>query len=59
MNVLKIAQEAGMAVLLEAQIGRQSYSSVSGSEDALRRFAEAIRIATLRELGSHTAVAQR
>ncbi|MFM0478796.1 hypothetical protein PQR29_00485 [Paraburkholderia strydomiana] len=59
MDVLKIAQEAGMAVLLEAQIGRQSYSSVSGSEDALRRFAEAIRMATVRELGPHIVVRAR
>ncbi|UEP33217.1 MULTISPECIES: hypothetical protein [unclassified Burkholderia] len=50
MDVLRVAQEAGLAVLLEARIGRQEYSSVSGSKDALLRFAEAIRTATVQEL---------
>ncbi|MFM0627891.1 hypothetical protein [Paraburkholderia xenovorans] len=51
MDVLRVAQEAGLAVLLEARIGQQEYSSVSGSKDALLRFAEAIRVAMVEELG--------
>lgn len=49
MDVLKIAREAGLAVLLEGRIGQQNYSSVSGSQDALLRFVKAIRIETLHE----------
>jgi hypothetical protein len=43
MDVLKIAEEAGLSVLLDGRIGRQEYTSVSGSVAALLRFAEAIR----------------
>ncbi|WP_175825103.1 hypothetical protein [Burkholderia sp. Bp9031] len=45
-----MAQEAGLAVLLEGRIGQQEYSSVSGSKDALLRFAQAIRVAMVQEL---------
>ncbi len=47
MNVLDKVREAGMAVLLEACIGRQQFHSVTGSCAALERFAEACRIASL------------
>ncbi|MFP3505105.1 hypothetical protein [Burkholderia sp. SIMBA_062] len=50
MDVLRMAQQAGLAVLLEARIGQQEYSSVSGSKDALLRFAQAIRVAMVQEL---------
>lgn len=49
MDVLKIAREAGLAVLLEARIGQQDCSSVSGSKDALLCFVKAIRVATTKE----------
>ncbi|MFP3554122.1 hypothetical protein SB861_25945 [Paraburkholderia sp. SIMBA_049] len=47
MNVLDKAREAGMAVLLDACIGRQQFHSVMGSCAALERFAEACRKASL------------
>ena len=47
MNVLDKAREAGMAVLLDACIGRQQFHSVTGSCAALERFAEACRNASL------------
>jgi len=47
MNVLDKAREAGMAVLLDACIGRQQFHSVTGSCAALERFAEACRTASL------------
>ncbi|WP_155420201.1 hypothetical protein [Burkholderia cepacia] len=50
MDVMKIARESGLAVLLEARIGEQEYSSVSGSRDALLCFVKAIRIETMQEL---------
>lgn len=53
MDVLKIAREAGLAVLLEGRIGQQEYSSVSGSKDALLRFVTAIGIATVQERRLH------
>lgn len=49
MDVLEIARDAGLAVLLEARVGQQTYSSVSGSVEALLRFAEAIRMATVQQ----------
>lgn len=49
MDVLRMARESGLAVILDGRIGRQEYSSVSGSTDALKRFAEAVRLATLRK----------
>jgi hypothetical protein len=49
MNILAMAKEAGLQVLLDARIGNQTYHSVSGSLPALRRFADAVRAATLSE----------
>jgi len=43
MDILDIAREAGMTVVLEARIGRQEYHSVHGSLDALQRFADRVR----------------
>ena len=47
MNVLDKAREAGMAVLLDACIGRQTFHSVTGSCAALERFAESCRRGSL------------
>jgi hypothetical protein len=54
MDLMKMAQEAGLAVLLEGKIGQQSYSSISGSKEALLRFTEAVQMATVQELGVDT-----
>lgn len=43
MNLIELARESGMAVLLDARIGREEYFSVSGSLAALARFADAVR----------------
>ncbi|KMQ80207.1 hypothetical protein BPMI_03760 [Candidatus Burkholderia pumila] len=42
-DVLEVARESGMTVLLDDRIGRQEYMSVSGSAEALHRFALAMR----------------
>jgi hypothetical protein len=47
MNGLDKARQAGMAVLLDACIGRQQFHSVTGFCAALERFAEACRNASL------------
>ncbi|PTB17004.1 hypothetical protein C9I57_30340 [Trinickia symbiotica] len=39
--MLDLAREAGMAVMLDACIGRERYHSVTGSCSALERFAQA------------------
>ncbi|SOE97154.1 hypothetical protein SAMN05414139_10229 [Burkholderia sp. D7] len=49
MNVLELARESGLAVLLDGRIGCEEYTSVSGSIDALLRFAAVVRMASLRE----------
>ena len=46
MDLIALARESGMAVLLDARIGRQEYVSVSGSLAALARFADAVRAET-------------
>jgi hypothetical protein len=43
MNLIELARESGMAVLLDAKIGQEQYVSVSGSLAALARFADAVR----------------
>jgi hypothetical protein len=43
MNLIELAKESGMAVLLDGKIGREEYVSVSGSLAALARFAQAVR----------------
>jgi hypothetical protein len=42
-EVLEVARESGMTVLLDGRIGRQEYMSVSGSAEALHRFAMAMQ----------------
>jgi hypothetical protein len=48
MDMLKIARESGLAIVLDAKIGSEEYTSVSGSTSALLRFGEAVRSASLR-----------
>jgi hypothetical protein len=43
MNIIEMARESGMAVILDARIGREEYHSVCGSLSALQKFADAIR----------------
>ncbi len=43
MNLIEMARKAGMEVLLDAQIGRETYHSVCGPISSLQRFAEEIR----------------
>jgi hypothetical protein len=47
--VVELGSESGLAVLLDGRIGCQEYTSVSGSMDALLRFAAVVRMASLRE----------
>jgi hypothetical protein len=39
MNVLELARESGMTVVLDARIGQQEYHSVHSTVAALERFA--------------------
>lgn len=41
-DILQIARDSGMRVLLEGRIGHEEYTSVSGSINALSRFARSI-----------------
>jgi hypothetical protein len=43
LDLIELARESGMAVLLDAKIGQEQYVSVSGSLAALARFADAVR----------------
>ncbi|WP_432207382.1 hypothetical protein [Burkholderia pyrrocinia] len=45
--LLALARDAGMMVMLDAQIGRERYESVTGSLAALARFAQALQISVL------------
>lgn len=49
MDVLELARDSGLTVLLDGKIGRQEYTGVSGSFDALQLFAQTIRAASLDE----------
>ncbi|MEX3959570.1 hypothetical protein B0G57_13027 [Trinickia symbiotica] len=49
MNILELATQSGLQVLLDARIGSQTYHSISGSISALQRFADSIKAATLAE----------
>lgn len=44
-DIAAMARTAGLTVLLEGRIGRETYESVSGSLEALRRFGDAYRAA--------------
>jgi hypothetical protein len=47
-DLLNIARKCGMTILLDGKIGQQAYMSVSGSTDALQRFAHNVRASLLR-----------
>ena len=49
MDIMEMATQAGLQVLLDARIGSVTYHSVSGSVQALQRFADAVRATTLAE----------
>ena len=49
MDILELARDSGLTMLLDGKIGRQEYTSVSGSLDALQLFAQMIRAASLDE----------
>ncbi|AIO34811.1 hypothetical protein DM39_4150 [Burkholderia cenocepacia] len=42
MDILRIAAESGMQVILDGRIGSEEYRSVVGSVQALHRFADAL-----------------
>jgi hypothetical protein len=46
MDIIELARQAGLQVLLDARIGSQTYHSVCGSLPSLQRFAEAIEAQT-------------
>ncbi|MDR5788490.1 MULTISPECIES: hypothetical protein [Caballeronia] len=48
-DMLKLARESGMTVLLDGRIGQQAYMSVSGSADALQKFAHDAHASLSRE----------
>ncbi|MGG1948420.1 hypothetical protein AB1286_27035 [Trinickia sp. NRRL B-1857] len=50
MDIIELARQAGLQVLLDARIGSQTYHSVCGSLPALQRFAEAIEAVTRERL---------
>lgn len=56
MDILELARKAGMQVLLDAQIGQQSYHSVCGSLTALQRFADAVCAAKTEQAAKQAAV---
>jgi hypothetical protein len=46
MDVIRIARESGFSVLLEGRIGLNEYTSVCGTEEALKIFAKAVQLAS-------------
>ena len=49
MDILKIAMDSGLQVILDGRIGREEYRSVVGSVQALQRFADALRMSVAHE----------
>ncbi|MGU7784334.1 hypothetical protein [Burkholderia sp. PU8-34] len=45
MDILNLARQSGMTIVLDARIGQQEYQSVHSSIAALERFAELIEAA--------------
>ncbi|MDR8395582.1 hypothetical protein NE850_04480 [Paraburkholderia sp. USG1] len=43
MDIIDMARQSGMAVILDGRIGREEYLSVCGSLSALQKFADAVR----------------
>ena len=54
MDIVKIARTAGLQILLDARIGRETYHSVSGSLSSLQRFADEVRAATADEFAARS-----
>ncbi|AOJ26478.1 hypothetical protein WJ12_16135 [Burkholderia seminalis] len=46
--LVALARDAGMLVILDGQIGRERYESVTGSIATLARFARALQLAALK-----------
>ncbi|AXF24030.1 hypothetical protein CUJ89_27170 [Burkholderia pyrrocinia] len=46
--LVALAREAGMLVILDGQIGRERYESVTGSISTLARFAQALQLSALK-----------
>ena len=44
-NILELAEDAGILVILDGRIGRTEYRSVHGTLDAFRRFVQALESA--------------
>jgi hypothetical protein len=47
-TLVALARDAGMLVILDGQIGRERYESVTGSIATLARFAQALQLSTLK-----------
>jgi hypothetical protein len=45
MNILKLAGDAGMLIVLDGKIGRTEYRSIHGTLDAFQRFVRALESA--------------
>ncbi|KMY85992.1 hypothetical protein BUMB_01921c [Candidatus Paraburkholderia calva] len=43
LDVLKVACDSGMTILLDGRIGQVEYQSVSGTAESLQKFAHAVR----------------
>ncbi|BCG04941.1 hypothetical protein PPGU19_095090 (plasmid) [Paraburkholderia sp. PGU19] len=56
MDILKLAADAGLQVLLDGRIGRIEYRSVTGSLQALQRFADALLRSAIKETRTHVEV---
>ncbi|MCA3831572.1 MAG: hypothetical protein IOC29_19075, partial [Burkholderia sp.] len=46
--LVALARDAGMLVILDGQIGRERYESVTGSVATLVRFAQALQLSALK-----------
>lgn len=46
--LVTLARDAGMLVILDGQIGRERYESVTGSIATLARFAKALQLSVLK-----------
>ena len=46
--LVALARDAGMLVILDGQIGRELYESVTGSVATLVRFAQALQLSALK-----------
>jgi hypothetical protein len=60
MNILELAQDAGMLIVLDGRIGCTEYRSVHGTLDAFQRFVAALESAlTKGEAGAGTSASGR